>query len=146
MVGYNYRMTDIQAAVGREQIKRMPEIIATRRRMAAHYAELLAEIPGLGIPQEPAYARTNWQSYAVRLPAEKGQREVMQFMLDHGIATRRGIMCAHREIPYQRAGGYTLPESELAQDRAIVLPLYPQMTDEDQDYVVEMLQEACVVG
>lgn len=143
LVGYNYRMTDIQAAVGREQLKRMPEIIATRRRIAARYADLLAEIPGLGIPQEPAYAHTNWQSYPVRLPPGRDQREVMQFMLDHGIATRRGIMCAHREAPYQRADGYNLPESELAQDHAIVLPLYSQMSEEEQDYVVEMLRETC---
>jgi perosamine synthetase len=143
MVGYNYRMTDIQAAVGREQLKRMPEIIATRRRMAARYAELLAGIPGLGIPQEPEYAHTNWQSYAVRLPAGHDQREVMQFMLDRGIATRRGIMCAHREQPYQREGGYDLPESELAQDHSIVLPLFTQMSDDDQVYVAEMLGVAC---
>jgi dTDP-4-amino-4,6-dideoxygalactose transaminase len=64
-------------------------------------------------------------------------------MLDDGIATRRGIMCAHREVPYQRADGYNLPESERAQDRRIVLPMYPQMTNEDQDYVIEMLREAC---
>jgi dTDP-4-amino-4,6-dideoxygalactose transaminase len=143
LVGFNYRMTDIQAAVGREQLKRMPEIIATRRRMAARYAELLADIPGLGIPQEPEYARTNWQSYAVRLPAGRDQRAVMQFMLDHGIATRRGIMCAHRELPYQREGGYELPESESAQDHSIVLPLFTQMSDEDQVYIAEMLREAC---
>jgi dTDP-4-amino-4,6-dideoxygalactose transaminase len=143
MVGFNYRMTDIQAAVGREQLKRMPEIIATRRRMAARYAELLADIPGLGIPQEPEYARTNWQSYAVRLPAGRDQRAVMQFMLDHGIATRRGIMCAHRELPYQHEGGYELPESELAQDHSVVLPLFTQMSDEDQVYIADALREAC---
>jgi dTDP-4-amino-4,6-dideoxygalactose transaminase len=143
IVGYNYRMTDIQAAVGREQLKRMPEIVATRRRMAARYAELLAGIPGLSVPQEPEYARTNWQSYPVRLPAALDQRQVMQHMLDHGIATRRGIMCSHRELPYQRESGYDLPESEAAQDHSVVLPLFTQMNDEDQVYVAEMLREAC---
>lgn len=67
----------------------------------------------------------------------------MQYMLDHGIATRRGIMCAHREQPYWRAEGYQLPHSEYGQDRSILLPLYPQMTTEDQDYVVETLAAAC---
>jgi perosamine synthetase len=143
VIGYNYRMTDIQAAVGREQLRRLPEIIATRRRLGARYAELLAGIPDLGVPHVPNYARTNWQSYPVRLPDHCDQRGVMQFMLDHGVATRRGIMNAHRERPYQREGGYNLRESERAQDRSIVLPLYPQMSDEDQDYVVAMLTAAC---
>ncbi|OAN45258.1 aminotransferase DegT [Chloroflexus islandicus] len=144
VVGYNYRMTDIQAAVGREQLRRLPEIVAIRRQLAARYAELLRAIPGVGVPAEPAYARTNWQSYPIYLPEWCNQREVMQYMLDHGIATRRGIMCAHREQPYWRAEGYHLPHSEYGQDRSILLPLYPQMTTEDQDYVVETLAAACV--
>jgi dTDP-4-amino-4,6-dideoxygalactose transaminase len=143
VVGYNYRMTDVQAAIGREQLKRLPEIIAARRRLGTRYNELLADLPGVELPYEPTWARTNWQSYSIRLPEWCDQRAVMQAMLDDGIATRRGIMCAHREVPYQRADGYNLPESERAQDRRIVLPMYPQMTNEDQDYVIEMLREAC---
>jgi dTDP-4-amino-4,6-dideoxygalactose transaminase len=144
VIGYNYRMTDVQAAIGREQLKRLPEIVAMRRRLGERYKQLLAEaIPGLTPPHEPEWARTNWQSFWVRLPDALDQREVMQGMLDRGVATRRGIMCAHRELPYQRAGGYDLPESERAQDRNIILPLYPQMTDEEQDYVIEMLSEVC---
>jgi dTDP-4-amino-4,6-dideoxygalactose transaminase len=143
VVGYNYRMTDVQAAIGREQLKRLPAIIEARRRLGDRYTELLASIPGMTLPQEPIWARTNWQSFWVRLPAHCDQRGVMQAMLDRGVATRRGIMCSHREKPYQREGGYNLPESEQAQDRNIILPLYPQMTDEEQDYVVEMLREAC---
>ncbi|MDZ4721212.1 MAG: DegT/DnrJ/EryC1/StrS family aminotransferase [Roseiflexaceae bacterium] len=145
VVGYNYRMTDVQAAVGREQLKRLPEIISARRRIAARYNELLADVPGLELPIEPAWAQTNWQSYAVRLPEWCDQRSVMQAMLDQGIATRRGIMCAHREVPYQRAEGYNLPESERAQDRRIVLPLYPQMSDDDLEYICEMLRIACAL-
>jgi dTDP-4-amino-4,6-dideoxygalactose transaminase len=143
VIGYNYRMTDVQAAIGREQLKRLPEIVAARRRLGDRYRELLADIPGLTLAHEPEWARTNWQSFWVRLPERCDQRGVMQFMLDHGVATRRGIMCAHREKPYERAGGYDLPESEQAQDRNIILPLYPQMTDEEQVYVAEMLGVAC---
>ena len=62
-VGYNYRMTDIQAAVGREQLKRLPGIVRERRELAARYRELLAPIAGLGLPHEPAWARSNWQSF-----------------------------------------------------------------------------------
>lgn len=143
VVGYNYRMTDIQAAVGREQLRRLPEIIAVRRRLADQYASLLRSIPGVGIPVEPPYARTNWQSYPIYLPEGCDQRTVMQYMLDHGIATRRGIMCAHREKPYWRREGYHLPQSEYAQDRSILLPFYPQMTADEQEYVVATLAAAC---
>lgn len=144
VLGYNYRMTDIQAAVGREQLKRLPEIVQARRERAARYFELLAAIPGLGLPVQPSFARSNWQSFCVRLPDRCDQRKVMQAMLDLEIATRRGIMCAHREKVYssmpQRHG---LGQSEAAQDRCIVLPLYPQMTDADQDRVVDALTKAC---
>ncbi|PLP56604.1 aminotransferase DegT [Mesorhizobium loti] len=143
VLGYNYRMTDIQAAVGREQLKRLPGIVVRRRVLAARYAELLGEAPWLGLVREPSYARTNWQSFCVRLPASADQRTVMQAMLDAGVATRRGIMCAHREDVYaSQPLRMFLPESEAAQDHAIVLPLYPQMTDEDQQKVASTLIEA----
>lgn len=141
VLGYNYRMTDIQAAVGREQLKRVPEIVATRRRLAARYNELLQNNFGLETPKEPANKRSNWQSYSVTLPAHCDQRAVMQAMLDAGIATRRGIMCAHREDGYKN--GWDLPNSEFAQDRRLVLPLYHQMTDEEQILVAETLKKVC---
>jgi dTDP-4-amino-4,6-dideoxygalactose transaminase len=146
MVGYNSRMTDIQAAIGRVQLTRLPELIATRRRLAANYHKLLSQIPHVGVPVEPDYARTNWQSYWVRLPEEADQRRVMQFMLDRGIATRRAIMNAHREPPYASSSGYraasTLTHSEQMQDHAIILPLFHEMTDEDQHRVADELSAA----
>ena len=128
-LGFNYRMTDIQAAVGREQLKRLPEIVHQRRELAARYKVLLADIPGLELPSEPEWARTNWQSYCVRLPTGSDQRAVMQAMLDAGVSTRRGIMCSHREEAYRSLPlRQPLPESEQAQDSCVLLPLYPQMT------------------
>ena len=141
-VGFNYRMTDIQAAVGREQLKRVPEMVATRRTRAERYADLLAR-SGIEAPSEPKYARSNWQSYCVRLPSGCDQKSVMQAMLDAGIATRRGIMCAHREEAYARDTNISLPRSEAAQDRCIVLPLFPQITEAEQDHVVATLKRAC---
>jgi dTDP-4-amino-4,6-dideoxygalactose transaminase len=144
MLGYNYRMTDIQAAVGREQLKRLPEIVASRRVLAKRYAELLGNNIGLATPFEPAYARSNWQSYCVRLPSQCDQRTVMQVMLDAGIATRRGIMCSHREAVYAHAPRRApLPRSEAAQDQCIILPLYPQMTPAEQEQVAAELKRAC---
>lgn len=152
VLGYNYRMTDIQAAIGREQLQRLPEILQQRRSLADHYRDILAGIPGLMLPLEPQDCRSNWQSYCVRLPAGCDQREVMQRMLEGGVATRRGIMCAHRELAYAESAStaavgegarrHPLPESEHAQDCCIVLPLYPQMTREQQDIVAKVLAEA----
>jgi perosamine synthetase len=143
-VGYNYRMTDIQAAVGREQLKRLPDIVAARRAIADTYRDLLRGIPQLTLPSEPSWARTNWQSYCVRLPSGCDQRVVMQIMLDRGVSTRRGIMCSHLEAPYHEASKDThLPHSEQAQRGAIVLPLYVQMTASDIEQVARALREAC---
>jgi dTDP-4-amino-4,6-dideoxygalactose transaminase len=140
---FNYRLTDIQAAVGTEQLKRLPEIVSRRRALAMRYHErLAAEVPEVAPPVEPNRARTNWQSYAVRLPDGADQRAVMQDMLDNGVSTRRGIMCIHREKPYAGAARFPLPVSEAAQDRTILLPLYPQMTEAEQDRVVAALGEA----
>jgi dTDP-4-amino-4,6-dideoxygalactose transaminase len=161
MLGYNYRMTDIQAAVGREQLKRLPEIVVRRRYLAGQYQQMLADVPGLKLPVEPAWARSNWQSYCVRLPEQCDQRQVMQSMLDSGIGTRRGIMCAHREPAYQQEAWFCgvdwkscgcekgtcdrLTESESAQDRAILLPLFHYMTEQEQDAVVNQLSAACQI-
>ena len=142
-IGYNYRMTDIQAAVGREQLKRMPQIVATRRRLASRYTNLLKNNRGIVTPHEPDWARSNFQSYCVRLPDSVDQRTVMQSMLDAGIAARRGIMCAHREACYAAAPLHEpLPHSEAAQDHCIILPLYPQMTEDEQDTVINELRSA----
>jgi dTDP-4-amino-4,6-dideoxygalactose transaminase len=144
VVGYNYRMTDIQAAVGREQLKRLPDIVARRRVLAARYKELLANDIGIEMPVEPAHARSNWQSYSVRLPQRCDQRKVMQAMLDAGVATRRGIMCSHREAAYSSEPlRVSLPHSEAAQDHCIILPLYPQMTEAEQEHVAAALKQAC---
>jgi dTDP-4-amino-4,6-dideoxygalactose transaminase len=145
VLGYNYRMTDIQAAVGREQLKRLAEIVASRRALASRYAELLANNIGLETPPEAADVRSNWQSYCVRLPSHCDQRTVMQIMLDAGIATRRGIMCSHREAVYADLPlRVPLPHSEAAQDQCIILPLYPQMTSAEQEHVAGVLKRACV--
>ena len=144
--GFNYRMTDIQAAVGREQLKRLPAIVARRRELADRYRDRLREVPSVTAPQEPEWARSNWQSYAVRLDPSLDQRTVMQAMLDEGVSTRRGVMNAHREEAYPqgtwRAAPGGLRRSEQAQDTVILLPLYHQMTLDEQDRGVAALQTA----
>ena len=144
-LGFNYRMTDIQAAVGLRQLQRLEEIVATRRRLAMRYQQKLAPINGVQVPVEPSWARSNFQSYCVRLPDGKDQKTVMQTMLESGVSTRRGIMCCHLEPAYEHEPwrqGSSLRESEKAQNSSIILPLYHEMTDIEQDIVIEALGKA----
>ncbi len=140
--GYNYRITDIQAAIGIEQLKKLEAILAERRALAVRYRQMLGDVPGLVLPQEPRYAKTNWQSYPVRLRGGHGlrQKAVMQFLQDSGIAVRRGIMNAHQEPPYT-GGQWSLPESEAARDQCLLLPLYGGLEEQEQQYVAEKLRQ-----
>jgi perosamine synthetase len=141
MVGFNYRMTDFQAAIGRKQLERLPDLVARRRFLGNRYKKLLGDIEGLSLPVEPDWARSNWQSYCVRLPYRLNQKAVMQALLDQGIATRRGVMCSHREAPYsgdkQR---HDLRLSEDVQDHSILLPIYAQMSEDDLVRVTDALR------
>jgi perosamine synthetase len=143
ILGYNYRMTDIQAAVGREQLKRLPGVVQRRREIADKYKRHLADAQWIGLPEEPTWARSNWQSFSVRIPDTCDQRAVMQAMLDKQISTRRGIMCAHREEVYSSAPlRAPLPNSEACQNKRIILPLFHQMTDDEVTEVVDALKAA----
>ena len=143
VTGFNYRMTDIQAAVGIEQLKRLGGILAERRELAANYEELLGDIPHLESPKVKNAIRPNWQSYAVMLldGARCNQIQLMQFLLDKGIATRRGIMNAHQEPPYL-AQNWQLPKSELRRDQVLLLPLFPKMGLDNLKRVSTLLKEA----
>lgn len=157
-LGFNYRMTDIQAAVGRVQLKDLDKVVQRRRRLAARYSELLSGCPSVTPPHEPEWARSNWQSLCVRLADGIHQRHVMQRLLDAGVSTRRGIMCAHREPAYSPKSWSCgtahaceclpgtcerLTESEVAQEHCLILPLFHTMTDIEQDKVVSELCSAC---
>jgi perosamine synthetase len=142
-VGFNYRMTDIQAAVGSVQLRRLPGILARRVELARRYTQALSDISGLVPPHVPDYARPNYQSYPVRVTADYPLTRdgLMNHLLARGVSTRRGIMNAHQEPAYAGAGPYHLPASEYARDRTLLLPLFSSMTDDEQDYVIQLLRE-----
>ncbi|KQO76284.1 DegT/DnrJ/EryC1/StrS family aminotransferase [Rhizobium sp. Leaf262] len=142
-IGFNYRMTDLQAAVGRVQLSRMPSMIAERRTLASQYSELLCDMGWLETPREPVFARSNWQSYCVKLGGGIDQMHTMQELLDKGISTRRGIMNIHLEPCYsdptiRRVSG-SLTLSEAAQTRSIILPLFAQMQAGHVDFIAKSL-------
>jgi dTDP-4-amino-4,6-dideoxygalactose transaminase len=147
-VGFNFRMTDMQAALGLVQLRRLPGFLERRRARAARYSSGLAKLPFLVPPSELNGCESNFQSYMVRMldEAPVGRDALMQAMLDRGISTRRGVMAIHRERPYaDPSWDVRLPETDKAADQAIILPLFDQMTDSDQDYVVEAIVEICNV-
>lgn len=142
-VGYNYRMTDVQAAIGRVQLGRLDAFVARRRLLARRYLASLAGLPEVSLPQEPSWARSNWQSFCVTLSSGSKARACMTALLRRGIATRGGVMCAHREPAYRELPArFTLPVSEALQDRGVILPLYHEMTLREQDAVVHALRAA----
>jgi dTDP-4-amino-4,6-dideoxygalactose transaminase len=145
-VGFNFRMTDLQAALGLVQLRRLSGFLERRRARAARYTSGLAKLPFLVPPSESNGSESNFQSYMVRMleNAPVGRDALMQAMLDRGISTRRGVMAIHRERPYaDPLWDLHLPETNKAADQAIILPLFDQMTDSDQDYVVEAIVEIC---
>src|ERR1019366_5854607 len=116
--------------------------------LAGRYPVGLSGIPGIGLSKQPSWARSNWQSYCVRLPQQFDQHCFMQNLLDEGISTRGGVMCTHREPAFDsmpQCVRFSLTESEAVQDRTIVLPLYHQMTEAEQERVVAVFANACTL-
>jgi len=139
-IGYNFRMTDIQAAVGIVQLSRMNEIIYRRKKIAQRYDAAFGNTKLITIPQIPEYAQPNYMSYILRIEKESpvSRDELMQKLLEKGIATRRGIMAIHLEEAFtKRFGKISLPETENAVNNTILIPIYPQMTEMEQEYVIE---------
>ena len=143
-LGYNYRLTDIQAAVGIKQLEKLDWIIEERRKIAERYQEAFKNFDFIRLPVEPEGYTTNWQSYVLYLKqnAPIKRNDLMQLLLDKGISTRRGVMTSHRESAYKdHKLVVPLPISEDASDQSIVLPLYVPMSNEEVDYVITSIVE-----
>jgi len=136
-LGYNYRMTDIQASIGIEQLKRLDNIITLRREIAIKYNVAFSKIKGVRINEDTVKGELNYQSYALWLDPNKWSRnEIMQRLLDVGVSSRRGIMLTHKEKAYSNFK-CDLPQSEGLSDNSILLPLFVPMEQSDVDYVIE---------
>ncbi len=139
--GWNYRMTDMQAALGLCQMEVLDEILEHRRRLADRYTAALEQLPALHAPYDPEDSERTWQSYSVRVdPASPVERtELMRLLLADGIATRRGVMAIHHEDAYAELGPFDLPHTDEAAADVLMLPLYAGLTDAEQDFVIERL-------
>lgn len=143
-VGYNFRMTDLQAAVGLVQLSKLPEVVGRRRVNAARYRREISGIRGLRLVDDPAWGTANFQSLWVEVDDEYpvDRETLLARLADAGISARRGIMAAHRQPPYRHlAAEGSLPATERLTDRTLILPLFHTLTAADQDRVVAVLRE-----
>jgi len=143
-VGYNYRMTDVQAAIGLVQLAKLGRQIERRRELAARYQRLLAGIPGLVTIGDPAYGTTNYQSFWVMLPEgfPVSRDDLMRMLADAGVSARRGIMAAHLEPAYAGVPCPPLPVTERVTAGSLILPLFHELTADEQDLVVSVIHAA----
>jgi dTDP-4-amino-4,6-dideoxygalactose transaminase len=142
ILGYNHRLTDLQAAIGIEQMKRLDELVRRRVELATRYNRLLSDFHWLQTPYVPSFADPNFQSYAVSLKTDCPitRDGLLQALLDAGVSAKRGVMVIHRERSYtENYGNQNFPLTEKASDSSLLLPLFPQMTMAEQDRVVAAL-------
>ena len=147
-VGFNYRMTDVQAAIGLIQLGRLEQVVAKRRELAERYQRLLADIPGLHTATDPLFGTTNYQSFWILLPPDLlvSRDDMLLALAEAGVSARRGIMAAHLEPAYARHPHAPLPVTEMLTARSLILPLFHEMTEADQDVVVTAIRRACGLG
>lgn len=141
-VGFNFRMTDLQAAVGLVQLDRLPEVVARRRELAAVYAKSVAEIGGLRAVADPAWGTSNFQSCWIEVgyPYGLDREGLLSALAEAGISARRGIMASHRQPAYA-SPSLSLPATEHLTDNTLILPLFHQISDSEQARVIDVLRQ-----
>jgi dTDP-4-amino-4,6-dideoxygalactose transaminase len=143
-VGFNYRMTDIQAAIGLVQLRKVDRMVARRRALAERYQVLLADIPGLEIVRDPDYGTTNYAGFWVVLPTgfPVCRNDLLRRLAGAGVSARRGVMAAHLEPAYSGQSCPRLPVTERLTASSLILPLFHEMTEDQQDLVVSVIHAA----
>lgn len=141
-LGYNYRMTELQAALGASQMNRLPQMIARRSELADRYHSLLANVD-VKVPTQSPDTASSWHLYVVRVAAQR-RRQVFEYMASQNIGVNLHYIPVHLQPYYQHMGFKSgqYPNSEAYYARAISIPLYYGLTDDAQDYVVATLRDA----
>ena len=143
--GFNYRMTDVQAAIGLVQLGKLDRMVARRRQLAEGYRRQLSSVTGLRMIADPGYGTTNYQSFWMVLPDKSpvSRDEALNRLAAAGISARRGIMAAHLEPAYRDHPHGPLPVTEMLTVNSLILPLFHDMTMAQQDLVVSQVS-ACL--
>ena len=139
-IGYNFRITDIQAAIGVTQIQKLDAFLERRQAIAQAYLDGLKNHAVVVAPTVPQHVTPNWQSFQVRVRDGKlsTRNALMEHFYRHGVATRRGVMASHLEEPYRHMRA-KLPHTEAAAASSLQLPIFPDMTNADAERVLEVL-------
>jgi len=143
-MGFNYRMSDIQAAVGLVQLTRLDRIVARRRELAHRYQERLAGVPGMRTVADPPYGETNFQSFWILLGKDfpLTRNDLLRKLMSCGISARRGFMAAHLEAAYSNISHGDLAVTERLTRQSIILPLFHELTEDRQDKVIQVLRDS----
>jgi len=154
VLGYNYRMTDLQAAVGCVQMGKAPDLLAERHRQAAVYDGMLADIPGIHVPVVPEGFVHGYQTYVCRVEdprdpddveaARRRRDALMAHLQKEGVATRQGTHAAALQTYYRRRYGHApgdFPEAHRAEQTSLALPLFPGLGDDDQRRIGRLIAE-----
>ena len=146
LLGYNYRMTDLQGAMGLVQLKKLSELIKERQQRALFYNEQLAEISWLSTPAVPAGHEHSWQSYVCYIDektAPMPRNDIMKYLQERGIATRPGTHAVHMLALYKKMFGYKEDDFPVARDCnnfSMAIPLHNRMTDDDYNFVAQEIR------
>jgi dTDP-4-amino-4,6-dideoxygalactose transaminase len=143
-VGFNFRMTDVQAAIGLVQLAKLDRLVSRRREQAQRYQHLLRCMPRVLTATDPGYGTTNYQSFWVLLPEDfpVSRDELLRRLADGGVSARRGIMAAHLEPAYTAIAHDPLPVTQRLTARTLILPLFHDLTEPEQDHVVSLIVAA----
>jgi dTDP-4-amino-4,6-dideoxygalactose transaminase len=146
--GFNYRMTDLQASLGLVQLGRLPELVARRRQIAERYRRALRTVPGIRPVVDPPWGTSNVQSFWVELTAAYPltREELLRELADSGIAARRGIMASHLQPAYQGHPCGPLTHTRWLSANTLILPVFHDLTEAQQDHVVATIRQPSVVG
>ncbi|CAK8721744.1 UDP-4-amino-4, 6-dideoxy-N-acetyl-beta-L-altrosamine transaminase [Candidatus Electrothrix gigas] len=145
-LGFNYRMTDIQAALGSSQLEKLDAFIARRRELAQRYDKLLANLPVI-TPWQDSNGKSAWHLYVIRLQLNKiklSQKQIFEKLREKGVGVNLHYIPVHTQPWYQELGFESgqFPKAEQYYSQAITLPLFPEMTEKEQDHVIACLRES----
>jgi dTDP-4-amino-4,6-dideoxygalactose transaminase len=145
--GFNYRLSDVQGAIGIAQMEKLPRLIESKRMLAWQLKERLVYVKGIQLPVEPVWGGHIYQSFVILVDDGLNRNQIIEYLRERDIETTLGTYALHNQPFFQRKYDYVseqLPNSHAAFTRTITLPLYPQMTEVDLDTVATQLQAAIV--
>jgi perosamine synthetase len=143
-VGFNYRLTNLQAAVGLAQLERLDEHVARKREIAARYADGLAGVPGVALPGEAPWARSTYWLYTIEVtaPARRSSRELIADLAAEAIEARPVWAPLHEQRPYRDARTFALEHSSVIHQRAVSLPSSVDLPADDQARVIAAVRRS----